>query len=244
MKLVSIETIPARNLRPWTSCKYRGGVQQKLRSHFMAGMKTLVGGDHRLHRDAGGARQIATKRMVDAAGGSGADAVVGLRYASASVMQGAAEVIAYGTAVSSNDARHLSGPQRLSGELPGLTLLFDWWKGDLPPAIRPLLVLLPAIAIQTTLIPGFLLWMTGSGMSDSFWQGHPSDRPEPENGTRKSRRGLPGAFRRESASPARRHRGRNVSTDEGVAFLVTAEGRTVFHAGDLNWWHWEGEDPV
>ena len=33
------------------------------------------------------------------------------------------------------------------------------------------------------------------------------------------------------------------STDEGVAFLVTAEGRTVFHAGDLNWWHWEGEDP-
>ena len=32
------------------------------------------------------------------------------------------------------------------------------------------------------------------------------------------------------------------STDEGVAFLVTAEERTVFHAGDLNWWHWEGED--
>lgn len=31
------------------------------------------------------------------------------------------------------------------------------------------------------------------------------------------------------------------STDEGVAFLVTAEGRTFFHAGDLNWWHWEGE---
>lgn len=32
------------------------------------------------------------------------------------------------------------------------------------------------------------------------------------------------------------------STDEGVAFLVTADGQTVFHAGDLNWWHWEGED--
>jgi L-ascorbate metabolism protein UlaG (beta-lactamase superfamily) len=32
------------------------------------------------------------------------------------------------------------------------------------------------------------------------------------------------------------------STDEGVAFLVTADGRTVYHAGDLNWWHWEGED--
>ena len=33
------------------------------------------------------------------------------------------------------------------------------------------------------------------------------------------------------------------STDEGVAFLVTLpDGRTIFHAGDLNWWHWEGED--
>lgn len=34
------------------------------------------------------------------------------------------------------------------------------------------------------------------------------------------------------------------STDEGVAFLVTVGAETIFHAGDLNWWHWEGEpDP-
>lgn len=31
------------------------------------------------------------------------------------------------------------------------------------------------------------------------------------------------------------------STDEGVAFLVQAEGKTIYHAGDLNDWHWEGE---
>lgn len=31
------------------------------------------------------------------------------------------------------------------------------------------------------------------------------------------------------------------STDEGVAFLIRYHGRTVYHAGDLNWWHWEGE---
>lgn len=31
------------------------------------------------------------------------------------------------------------------------------------------------------------------------------------------------------------------STDEGVAFLVEAEGKRIYHAGDLNWWHWEGE---
>jgi len=31
------------------------------------------------------------------------------------------------------------------------------------------------------------------------------------------------------------------SNDEGVAFIVDADGSRVFHAGDLNWWHWEGE---
>lgn len=31
------------------------------------------------------------------------------------------------------------------------------------------------------------------------------------------------------------------STDMGVAFCVEAEGRRIYHAGDLNWWHWEGE---
>lgn len=34
------------------------------------------------------------------------------------------------------------------------------------------------------------------------------------------------------------------STDEGVAFVVHYAGETIYHAGDLNWWHWEGEDPV
>lgn len=31
------------------------------------------------------------------------------------------------------------------------------------------------------------------------------------------------------------------STDRGVAFMVTAEGVTIYHAGDLNWWYWEEE---
>ena len=45
------------------------------------------------------ARQLATKRMVDEAEQLGADAVVNVRYASASIMQGAAEITVYGTAV-------------------------------------------------------------------------------------------------------------------------------------------------
>jgi L-ascorbate metabolism protein UlaG (beta-lactamase superfamily) len=32
------------------------------------------------------------------------------------------------------------------------------------------------------------------------------------------------------------------STDEGVAFLVHTEGKTIYHAGDLNWWTWPGEE--
>ncbi len=67
---------------------------------FMAGIKTLVGGEVTEYTDMlNQARQIAVKRMVDEAQNMGADAVVNVRYASSSVMQGAAEVIAYGTAV-------------------------------------------------------------------------------------------------------------------------------------------------
>ncbi len=67
---------------------------------FGAGLKTLVGGELVKYNEMmNNARALATKRMVEEATGLGADAVVGVRYASASVMQNAAEVMAYGTAV-------------------------------------------------------------------------------------------------------------------------------------------------
>ena len=67
---------------------------------FMAGIKTLVGGEIVQYTEMlNQARQIAVKRMVDEAQALGADAIINVRYASASVMQGAAEVMAYGTAV-------------------------------------------------------------------------------------------------------------------------------------------------
>ena len=49
------------------------------------------------------ARQIATKRMVDEAKAMNADAVINIRFGSSAVMQGAAEVVAYGTAVKFTD---------------------------------------------------------------------------------------------------------------------------------------------
>lgn len=62
--------------------------------------KTLVGGELKSYNEMmNEARALATKRMVEDAESQGADAVVCMRYVSASVMQGAAEVMAYGTAV-------------------------------------------------------------------------------------------------------------------------------------------------
>lgn len=63
-------------------------------------LKTLVGGELKAYTEMmNTARALATKRMVEEAEELGADAVVNVRYASAAVMQGAAEVMAYGTAV-------------------------------------------------------------------------------------------------------------------------------------------------
>lgn len=64
------------------------------------GFKTLVGGELKAYTEMmNDARKLATQRMTEEARALGADAVVNIRYVSASVMQGAAEVLAYGTAV-------------------------------------------------------------------------------------------------------------------------------------------------
>lgn len=67
---------------------------------FGAAFKTLVGGElHSYNELMNTARALATKRMTEEAEELGADAIVNIRYASASIMQGAAEAIVYGTAV-------------------------------------------------------------------------------------------------------------------------------------------------
>jgi len=67
---------------------------------FGAGLKTIVGGELKHYTQMmDDARQIATDRMIFEAQAKGADAVVGVRYATSAVMQSAAEVMAYGTAV-------------------------------------------------------------------------------------------------------------------------------------------------
>ena len=100
MLLLNIEYIPGKKIEALGIAKGSVVQSKNFGKDFMAGMKTLVGGEIESYTQMlTEARQIATKRMVDAAEALGADAVVGLRYASASVMQGAAEITAYGTAV-------------------------------------------------------------------------------------------------------------------------------------------------
>ena len=100
MKLVSIENIPGKEYEALGVVKGTVVYSKNFGRDFMAGLKTLIGGEIAGYTEMlNEARQIATKRMVDEAEGLGADAVVGIRYGSAAVMQGAAEIVAYGTAV-------------------------------------------------------------------------------------------------------------------------------------------------
>lgn len=67
---------------------------------FSANLKTIVGGELKSYNKMMiKARDLATDRMVDEAFQLGADAIVGLRFATAAVMNNAAEIMAYGTAV-------------------------------------------------------------------------------------------------------------------------------------------------
>ena len=100
MKLVNIDYIPGKELEVLDIVKGTVVYSKNFGKDFMAGMKTLVGGEIESYTDLlVTARQIATKRMVDEAEALGADAIINIRYGSSSLIQSAAEVIAYGTAV-------------------------------------------------------------------------------------------------------------------------------------------------
>ena len=100
MLLLNIDHIPGKNVEALGIVKGTVVQSKNIGKDFMAGMKTLVGGEIVGYTEMlTEARQIATKRMVDESEALGADAIINIRFGSSSVMQGAAEVIAYGTAV-------------------------------------------------------------------------------------------------------------------------------------------------
>ena len=100
MILVNTDYISGKELEMLSLVKGSTIQSRHLGTDILQGLKTLVGGELSSYNEMmNTARALATKRMVEEAEALGADAVINIRYASSAIMQGAAEVIAYGTAV-------------------------------------------------------------------------------------------------------------------------------------------------
>ena len=100
MILVNTDYISGKELETLSLVKGSTIQSKHVGKDIMQSFKTLVGGELKSYNEMmNEARAIATKRMVQEAEELGADAIVNIRYASSAIMQGAAEVIVYGTAV-------------------------------------------------------------------------------------------------------------------------------------------------
>lgn len=101
MIVVSTESVPGRNITEALGVARGSTVRAKnFGRDILAGLKNLVGGEisdyTKLQADA---REQALQRLVEDAERMGADAVVNLRLSTSVIAQGAAEILAYGTAV-------------------------------------------------------------------------------------------------------------------------------------------------
>ena len=100
MILVTCETIPGKEIEVIGLVKGSTIQTVNMVRDIGAGLKTLVGGELKKYNEMmNNARALATDRMIEEAEKLGADAIICMRYSSASIMQSAAEVMAYGTAV-------------------------------------------------------------------------------------------------------------------------------------------------
>ena len=100
MLIVTTENVSGKNLEMLGIVKGRTIQTVNAFKDIGASFKTLVGGELKNYNEMmAKARDLATQRMEDAAKALGADAIVSVRFSSSSVAQGAAEIMAYGTAV-------------------------------------------------------------------------------------------------------------------------------------------------
>lgn len=101
MNYFTTETVAGREISQSLGAVMGSVVQSKhLGRDIMARLKTLVGGEIRGYTEMlVDARNKALGRMLDEARAKGADAVVGVRFATSAVMEGAAEIMVFGTAV-------------------------------------------------------------------------------------------------------------------------------------------------
>ena len=100
MILVNTDYITGKNFEMLGLVKGSTIQSKNVGKDITQGFKTLVGGELKAYNEMRkDARALATKRMTEEAENLGADAIINIRYASSAVMAGAAEVMAYGTAV-------------------------------------------------------------------------------------------------------------------------------------------------
>jgi uncharacterized protein YbjQ (UPF0145 family) len=99
--IVTTESVPGKGTKEYKGLVKGSTVQSKhIGKDIMAGLKTIVGGELKEYTEMmEEAREKAIGRMIEEAKAIGANAIVGMRLESSSVMQNASEIIAYGTAV-------------------------------------------------------------------------------------------------------------------------------------------------
>ena len=101
MIVVTTEQIQGKEIKQVIGVMSGGTVQSKnIGKDIGAGLKGLVGGEMKSYTHMmEEARNVALQRLIDKASDAGANAIVGMRFMTSSINQGASEVIAYGTAV-------------------------------------------------------------------------------------------------------------------------------------------------
>jgi len=101
MMITTTESIPGREIKEVLGVVFGSCVQTKhIGKDIRAGLRTVVGGEATAYTELmEEARRMSMQRMIEDAKKLGADSVIGMRYATAQTMHGAAELIAFGTAV-------------------------------------------------------------------------------------------------------------------------------------------------
>jgi len=101
MIISTTETIPGREIIEILGIARGSTVRARSFAHdFFAGIKNIVGGEiEEYTKLQAKSREQAMKRMIDDAQRMGADAIIGFRLTTSTIMQGASEILAYGTAV-------------------------------------------------------------------------------------------------------------------------------------------------
>ncbi|MCD6468424.1 MAG: YbjQ family protein [Thermoplasmata archaeon] len=101
MLVTTTDNIPGREVKEVLGVVFGSCVQTKhIGKDLSAVLRSVIGGETKAYTELmEESRRTAMQRMLDDAEKLGADAIVGMRYATAQTMRGAAEIIAFGTAV-------------------------------------------------------------------------------------------------------------------------------------------------